>query len=244
MRVAFSKSHGVALAEELGIAEIICPPIPGAFSALGLVGSDLKRDYVRTVYTTSAKADPVLIEAAFQAMERDGNAMLDRARVQAQNRRFERSVDARYERQSYELSVAAPNSPIGSAAITAIANAFHDRHAQTYGHDNRSEPVQFVSLRVAAIGAIPPLVLRQETAKLASNPVKARRRVWFRATGAVEATIFDRARMPAGFTAAGPAVIESLESTILVPPAWRAHMDDAGYIWLTRSEAQDKGDAP
>ena len=46
--------HAAALAAQLGIAEVLCPPIPGAFSALGLVGSDLKRDYVRTVYTTTA----------------------------------------------------------------------------------------------------------------------------------------------------------------------------------------------
>ena len=236
--------HGVALADELGIAEVICPQIPGAFSALGLVGSDLKRDYVRTVYTSSAKADPAAVEAAFQAMERDGNTMLDRAQVPPGSRRFERSVDARYERQSYELSVPAPNTPIDTATIAAIADAFHDRHAQTYGHDNRSEPVQFVSLRVAAIGAIPPLLLRQGTAKSGTDPIKARRSVWFRATGVVDALIFDRGRMPAGFAVAGPAVIESLESTILVPPAWTARMDDAGYVWLTRSPAQDKEDGP
>ncbi len=234
--------HGVALAEELGIAEVICPPIPGAFSALGLVGSDLKRDYVRTVYTSSVKADPAIIEAAFETMEREGGAMLDRARVPPDRRRFERTVDARYERQSYELSVTAPNTRIDAATVAAIADAFHDRHAQTYGHDNRSEPVQFVSLRVAAIGAIPPLVLRQETAVAGTSPIKAQRRVWFRATGLVVAVVLDRARMPAGFETAGPAVIESLESTILVPPAWSARMDDAGYIWLTRTTGQSKGD--
>ena len=233
--------HGVALANELGIAEVICPPIPGAFSALGLVGSDLKRDYVRTVYTSSVMADPAVLEAAFQAMEREGAAMLDRANVAPGRRRFERTVDARYERQSYELSVPAPNSRIDATAITAIADAFHDRHAQTYGHDNRTEPVQFVSLRIAAIGAIPPLTLSQETAKPASDPVKARRSVWFRMTGTVEATILDRARMPAGSTTAGPAVIESLESTILVPPGWTARMDGGGYIWLTRSATNTTG---
>src|SRR5436190_23902101 len=53
--------HAAALATQLGIAEVLCPPIPGAFSALGLVGSDLKRDYVRTVYTTTATADPAAL---------------------------------------------------------------------------------------------------------------------------------------------------------------------------------------
>ena len=93
---------------ELGIAEIVCPPIPGAFSALGLVGTDLKRDYVRTVYTTTASADPAALEAVFAALEKEGAAMLDRAGVAPERRRFERSVDARYERQSYELPIPVP----------------------------------------------------------------------------------------------------------------------------------------
>src|SRR5262249_59468496 len=97
--------HCAALADDLGIAEILCPPIPGAFSALGLVGSDLKRDYVRTVYVTTADAEPAALEAAFAALEKEGAAMLARANVPAARRQFARAVDARYARQSYELSV-------------------------------------------------------------------------------------------------------------------------------------------
>jgi N-methylhydantoinase A len=227
--------HAAALAEELQIAEIVCPPIPGAFSALGLVGTDLKRDYVRTFYATTTSADPAALEAAFAALETDGSAMLDRAGVAQERRRFARTVDARYQRQSYELSVAVPDGPITADAVAALAAAFHDRHRQTYGHDNRGEPVQIVNLRVAAIGTIPPLRIRQETAGSTETAVKGRRSAWFRATGMTEAQILDRARMPADFSAAGPAVIESLESTILIPPGWRATMDADGFVILQKS---------
>src|SRR5205807_2829262 len=57
--------HAAALAGELGIAEVICPPIPGAFSALGLIGADLRRDYVQTLFVTTDAADPAAVEAAF-----------------------------------------------------------------------------------------------------------------------------------------------------------------------------------
>ena len=107
--------HAAALAAQLGIAEVLCPPIPGAFSALGLVGSDLKRDYVRTVYTTTASADPAALEAAFAALEAQGGGMLDRAGVAPERRRFERSVDARYERQSYELAIPVPSRTLDAA---------------------------------------------------------------------------------------------------------------------------------
>ena len=227
--------HAAALADELQIAEIVCPPIPGAFSALGLVGTDLKRDYVRTFYATTATADPGALEAAFAELEAEGAAMLDRAGVTAERRRFARTVDARYQRQSYELSVPLPEGTITTDAVAALASAFHERHRQTYGHDNRAEPVQIVNIRVAAIGVIPALRIRQETASAAETALKSRRAAWFRATGETAARILDRARMPAGFSATGPAVIESLESTILVPPGWRATMDADGFIILAKS---------
>jgi N-methylhydantoinase A len=228
--------HAAALAAELGIAEVLCPPIPGAFSALGLVGSDLKRDYVRTVYTTTAVADPSALEAAFAALEEQGRAMLDRARVPADRRRFERSFDARYERQSYELPIPALQRPLDAAALQAIAEAFHDRHRATYGHDNRAEPVQLVSARLTAVGAIPPLIIRDRAATAGTEAGKSSRHVWFRQAGEVEARVWDRARMSAGLVVRGPAVIESLESTILVPPEWQAAMNADGFVLMTRQQ--------
>ena len=226
--------HAAALASELGIAEVICPPIPGAFSALGLVGTDLKRDYVRTLYTTAASADPKAVEAAFVTLENRGAAMLDRAGVAPTRRRFERSVDARYPRQSHELVIPVPPRTVDAAALAEIAAAFHDRHLHTYGHDNRSEPVQIVSVRVTAIGAIAPLVIRDTVARSGTNTIKVKRQVWFRETGVIEAAIYDRKRMPAGLEVAGPVVIESLDSTILVPPGWQAKMNEDGFVLLTR----------
>ena len=225
--------HCAALASELGIAEILCPPIPGAFSALGLVGSDLKRDYVRTVYLTTADAEPATLETAFAALEKEGAAVLARAHVPAVRRRFERSVDARYARQSYELTVPVPAGAFDAARLKHIAEAFHDLHRRTYGHDNRAEPVQLVNVRVTAIGSIPQLTVRDAPAASGGNAVKLRRPLWFRAAGEVEADVFDRARMSAGLIAKGPAVIESLESTILVPPGWQARMDADGFVLMT-----------
>ena len=147
------------------------------------------------------------------------------------------TVDARYERQSYELAIPLPQGALDSAALGVVAETFHDRHRQTYGHDNRGEPVQIVSIRVTAIGSIPPLPIRETTARAGTNPVKARRQLWFRDGGATEAVIYDRRRLAAGFTVQGPAVIESLESTILVPPGWQARMTDDGFVLLTRHGA-------
>ena len=228
--------HAAALAGELGIAEVICPPIPGAFSALGLIGTDLKRDYVQTLYTTTGTADPAALEAAFVALERKGAAMLDRAGVAPERRRFERSVDARYRAAILRAPGAGSAAPGRRARRwTRSQTTFHDRHLHTYGHDNRDEPVQIVSVRLAAIGAIPPLAIRDKRGACPERTRSSRKRqLWFRETGAVDATIYDRRRMPAGLEVTGPVVIESLESTILVPPGWRAKMNEDGFVLLTR----------
>ncbi|HUS96452.1 MAG TPA: hydantoinase/oxoprolinase family protein, partial [Hyphomicrobiaceae bacterium] len=229
--------HACALASELGMTEVLCPPIPGAFSALGLVGTDLKRDYVRTFYTTTDKATPTDLTAAFAALEADGTGMLERARVPASRRRFDRGIDARYARQSHELYVPVPDPPYDAATIEAIAQAFHERHRQTYGHDNRSEPVQLVNVRLAAVGEIPALKMRQETGDGTASPIKGRRTLWFRKGGKVDAAILDRNALPAGFSMQGPCVVESLESTILVAPGWTISVDADGFILLTHNTA-------
>src|SRR5262245_39791662 len=115
--------HAAALASELGIAEIICPPIPGAFSALGLIGTDLKRDYVQSL-DPAAAAEPKALESAFAALETRGAAMLERAGVARERRRFERAVDARYPRQSHELAVPVPARSVDAAALEEIAKGF------------------------------------------------------------------------------------------------------------------------
>ena len=95
--------------------------------------------------------------------------------------------------------------------------------------------MQLVSARVAAIGAIPPLSIRDKTAPAGTKAVKSTREVWFRETGAIDAAVYDRADAR-GAGGAGPAIIESLESTILVPPDWQARM--------TRTTASSGADAP
>ncbi len=235
--------HAAALADELAVPTVLCPPIPGAFSALGLVGTNMKRDYVRTFFATTDVVRPEDMQDAFAALEQNGTAMLERAGVAPERRRLERSIDARYARQSYEIVVPAPSGTLTDADVAEIANAFHDRHHRTYGHDNRSEPVQLVNLRVAAIGEIPPLTMRQEPAPAGTDPVKSNRRAWFRATGDTDVPVLERTRMPAGYAASGPAIIESLESTILVPPGWHAEMDADGFVHLTRSAAENNTEA-
>ena len=227
--------HASALAEELEMRHVLCPPIPGAFSALGLVTTDLRRDYARTFFARTDEATPEDLGRVFDVLAAEGWAMLDRAGVPKARQKLILTVDARYTRQSYELVVPVPEPPFGPDVMERIAEAFHDRHAQTYGHARRDEVVQMVNVRLSAVGEIPTIRLGQSTGD--GEAETGTRRVWFRQHGEAEARILRREAMAAGQTVPGAAVIESLESTILVPPGWTARMDEDGFLHLDHEEA-------
>jgi len=224
--------HAAFLAEELAVAEVIVPPAPGAFSALGLVATDLKRDYARTFYADLSTADPDRIAAALADMMAQATAMLEAAQVPPERRAFERAADVRYRRQAYELTVPLAGGPVARAGLDALAAAFHDKHRQTYGHANPAEPVQLVNLRLTAIGRLPRLELRQR-AEPDARPLR-HRQVWFAANGFADCPVHWRDSLAAGAELAGPAIVEALDATVVVPPAWTARIDERGYIRMRK----------
>jgi N-methylhydantoinase A len=225
--------HAAALAAELQIPEVIIPPAPGAFSALGVVASDLKRDYSRTLYADLVALDAARVTAVLAEMEATASEMLAAAGITPERRAVLRAADLRYRRQAYELTVPLAAGPIVRASLEALATDFHEKHHQTYGHANTEEPVQLVTLRLTALGRLPELQL----GRLPSPAAPARRRVrevWFAETGFAATPVHWRDDLAADQRIAGPAIIEALDSTIVVPPGWIASIDAGGYIRLRR----------
>ena len=224
--------HAAALAAELHIPEVIVPPVPGGFSALGLVATDLKRDYSRTLYADLAAIDPARVAGSVQEMAVTACEWLALAGIPHERRALVRAADVRYRRQAYELTVPLAEGPITRESLDGLAAAFHEKHRQTYGHANPAEPVQLVNLRLTASGRLPKLALAQPPA---SAPACRRmREVWFPQIGSTPCPVHWRDGLAAGETLAGPAIIEAMDSTIVVPPGWIASVDGKGYIRLRR----------
>ena len=225
--------HAAALADELQIPEVIVPPAPGAFSALGLVATDLRRDYSRTLYADLGTVEPSRIVEVLRDMESAATEMLETAKVPIDRRELLRSADVRYRRQAYELTIPLANGPVTRDTLEALAAAFHDKHRQTYGHSNTSEAVQLVNLRLTAFGRLPGLALAQR-----SDPASARtrsREVWFPELGMAACPVHWRDGLSPGAAIAGPAIVEAMDSTTVVPPGWTAQVDPQGYIRMRRS---------
>ena len=147
--------HAAALAEELDIPEVIIPPIPGGFSALGLVATDLRRDWSRTFYSPIESIDPQALDQRLADLERAAQTMLRDAGIPEPDRIVERAADCRYTKQAYELTVPLAGGTVTRESLDALARAFHAQHLRTYGHENPNESVQMVNVRVTAIGRMP-----------------------------------------------------------------------------------------
>jgi N-methylhydantoinase A len=229
--------HAAALADELDIPRIIVPPIPGGFSALGLVMTDVRRDYARTLYRQLEDLPASDIEAVWSELQAQGEEMLRSTQISPDRWRFRRSADVRYSRQAYELNVTAEPGEFTDKTKAELAGNFHSRHEQTYGHKNLTEPVHLVTLRLTAVGELGRLEITN-TPRSDGASEKSRRPVWFAQTGTTDCSVHNRSSLAAGISLDGPVIVESLDSTLVVPPRWTARNDHNGFITLERSNRE------
>jgi N-methylhydantoinase A len=225
--------HAAALAGELNIPSVVLPPAPGAFSALGLIASDLRRDYSRTFYSDVGSADPARLGKTIASMEASGGAMLAAAGIPPERQELTRFADLRYPRQAYELTVPLEDGSITRATLDRLMETFHSRHKQTYGHANPGDPVQMVNVRVTATGRLPPIQLVQQSR--GSDTRVHQREVWFPETGVAACSVYQRDAMAPGDSIAGPAIINAMDCTAVVPPDWSGLVDAQGFVHLRKA---------
>jgi N-methylhydantoinase A len=224
--------HAAALARDLGIRRVLVPPAPGILCALGLLVEPLRLDLVRTRVQALDTAE---LGHAFDGLETEARAWLDREGVPPAQRTLERAFDMRYLGQNFELRV--PEPPGGDSA--ALREAFFREHERVYGYFAGDEPVQIVNLRLTALGAPPPLAMPPLAPARAADPREAQageREVWFDETaGFTRTPVYRRERLLAGHGLPGPAVVEQMDSTTIVLPGQTATVDAYGNLMIRTS---------
>ncbi len=215
------------IAAELGIARIIIPPLPGVFSAFGLLVADAEHHARQSIRVRLDQADPDRIARIITELTETGMQRLIRDGFPANRQAFQRAAAARYAGQSSELEVALPDSSISPRLI---AERFAEEHEKTYGfRAPDGEPVELMGLSVLARGTADRPRLPKRIAPFA-QPVPNSRRSWFSGTGWVETPVTDRAGL-AG-TMSGPLIVQEYDATCLVPRGMDARVDDFGNIRL------------
>jgi N-methylhydantoinase A len=224
--------HAAAVAEELGLSRILVPPRPGAFSALGLLCTDVVHDYIRSDLMPLDAIAPAQAQAVFAALEAKAQAELADEGMDAAPVRFSRELDMRYLGQGYELRTPlapAADGTLDAAALAATRRRFDDTHQQIHGHAARERQVEVVSYRLRARVSVPKYRQQEAAApaalRTASHAIKGRRDIWFDWRHAESAVIYERERLEVGSTVVGPAVVEQFDATTILPRGWRGRVD-------------------
>ena len=230
--------HAAAVADELGMRRILVPPRPGAFSALGLLCTDVVHDYIRSELRPLADVTADHAEEIYHQLETKAREELATEGMNPVDARFRRELDLRYAGQGYELRT--PLDGLFREHLTADALAgarerFDQRHAQIHGHAAKERPVEVVSYRLRVRVPVPKYQAREETAPQTSRSVmcatKGKRQVYFDGKTATETTLYERDRLDIGAAIIGPAIVEQFDATTVIPSGWRARVD--GYRNLT-----------
>ena len=219
--------HGAALAKELMIPTVIVPPNPGVTSALGCLLVDVRHDLSEMYSGKADEVDAAEVEEAFARMEKEARETLDAEGIPEDRVRLTREIDMRYVGQWRALPIEV-EAPVES--LDPVVDAFHAEHEREHSYRRDDSPVEVYQLNVRAVGETDKTELPSHESNGSGDPepTGTRKVVFDRGEDAVEAPVFARDDLPAGASFEGPALIDQLDSTVLVPPGVKVEVDE----WL------------
>jgi N-methylhydantoinase A len=222
--------HAVAIAKALGIRRVIVPPNPGVNSALGLLATDIKHDYVKTIYRSPDKVKAFEFWGWLDEMAEAGNRMLDQHDIDVSRRELRFEAELCYVGQNYPLRVPVPAER--NQTLSEIDRVFRSEHLRKYGFASDSEPTMIANVRLTAVGKVerPRLGARDSNDGLAVEP-KGQRHVFFGRP--VLTPVFDRDSLHVGGQVLGPAIIEQMDTTTVLPEGSVATVDPSGSLVIT-----------
>ena len=229
--VAFGGNGPIAaveIARALEIKDVLIPPAPGVFSALGLLVSATEHSAVRTFVRNVDELTLADVEAAGRALEAEVIEAFASEGHDTQRVTLLRSAELRYVGQAYELPVSLPS---GAIDLAAARTGFHAEHARTYGHSSPGDPVDLISLKVMGRLAMGEGETSFDRWTLAASATKIEpRKAYFgAAAGWMMTPVVTRADL-SGTPREGPVIVEEYDSTCVVPPGSRVSLDALGNI--------------
>lgn len=229
--------HCAEIAANLQVKGIIVPPDPGVFSALGMCTADFYHDYVQTFVGETKQTNLGKLNDAIEKLESLASEELDRDQASSRERKIRRFLKMKYlgEPVAKGLEIEIGSGQIDGRKISAARNEFDELHKIRYGFSVPEEPVFLVELRVRGVKSIKRLKFRRWSENSPSS-AKARtgeRQACFEHTGYIDTPLYAREKLASGNVVTGPAIIEELTSTCVVPPGFRAKIDRYRNIVIT-----------
>jgi N-methylhydantoinase A len=226
--------HAGRIARELRMAGVIVPLYPGVYSAIGLVMSDVKHDYIQSRMTPLSKLAPDDVNAMFARLEATAAEELHDDGFPPEQIRIQRAIDLRYAGQGYEITMTCGDSPLGDGGLTALRRQFDTQHKTMFGHNAPDEPVEIVSYRVRGIGLVPPVEMPKfaPTGATLKDALRETRRA--RMDGAdIDCPVYQRERLDVGLTLTGPAILDQFDCTTVIYAGQTARVDTYKNLIVT-----------
>jgi N-methylhydantoinase A len=219
--------HACEVAQNMGIGKVLIPPSPGTLCALGLLMADTQFDLGRSNIMIAEEGNLPKVQEIFRDLIGEGERKLEKEKVAPADRSYRCAIECRYERQNYEISIEVDTS-MTPRAMERMIERFHEEHNRSYGYFNEEMRIQMVNYHVTAVGSIikPDLTEEPIEPKAAAPEPFEERGVLFEGQDEFIATkVYRRSEIRPGCVIDGPAIIEQMDSTSVIPPGWRAYMD-------------------
>ncbi len=228
--------HVSDLARQLGLQRVIVPRLAAVLSAWGMLTSDLRYEIARTHIGDASRLDAAALRALYAELEAEGRARLAEAAFEGQVR-VQRSADMRYGEQIFEVSVDLGQIDWQSPRLLQqLADAFHRRHEQLYTYALADQEAVLVNARVAVAGLLPSPPREPDLQRRPPAPPRVRRRVYLEGWQAVP--VFELEALAPGQAVAGPAIVESATTTVVLRPGDRARVSPIGWLEIAIGAAR------
>jgi N-methylhydantoinase A len=219
--------HAVEIARDLGIPHVVVPPTPGVTSALGILQVDLRHDILRSVLTQTHVLDPANLKRVFDELQEEALQILEQESIPEDRRQIEMSLDVRYYGQTPYMNLVIDEVPSTPEAVQKVVERYADAYESEFGYrlDAEIASFEFVNVRAAAIGVTDSADVERPAPTGGAEPRETRPVYFDDSADFVDTPIYDRDALGADATLEGPAIIEQMDTTVLIPPGARARVD-------------------
>jgi N-methylhydantoinase A len=225
--------HGVALAEEIGISEVLVPEAPGVLAAFGLLAAAVEHHHARTLQSPVDSVDLTAVNSCLAALDEAGRARMREEGVALEAVHVTYAADMRYVGQAYELEVPIPARLAAEQVLVAQAD-FHAAHERVYGYARGGQPVEFVNFRATHTYPLLRPRVRAPHGTRRAKPQVGERRAYFAPAGFIPTPIFDRSGLAPDTRLGGPAIVEQPDTTTVIPPGYVAVVERSGNLRIRR----------
>ena len=213
--------HGVELARELHIPKVVVPRFPGVTSAFGALRVDVRHDFIQPVFQRESEFDPARLNRIYAELEERARKTLRGEGLTDDQMHLARFADVKYFPQNKYLTMPVPDGPLGEREMRGIVEAYVTRYQREFGYTIPTDiaEVEICSARLVASGNTRKAELPRMPPGDGHARPRTARAVYFReAGGFVQTAIYDKSALGPGAALSGPAVIEQMDSAILIPP--------------------------